>query len=88
MDHMQFAAFLERHQLTQVEFAAWLGTEKGTVWRWTLPPDDKNSRAVPLGIRAFCIAYDLMSPRLRDQLVKRLKSGGAGVRREKETGHE
>lgn len=73
---MQFAAFLERHNLTQVEFAAWLGTEKGTVWRWTLPPDDKNSRAVPLGIRAFCIAYDLMSPTLRGKLVRRLKEKG------------
>lgn len=71
---MQFAAFLERHGLTQVEFAAWLGTEKGTVWRWTLPPADKNSRAVPLGVRAFCVAYDLMPEKVRKAVVAKLKA--------------
>lgn len=73
MNHTMFADFLKRHNLEQVEFASWLGTDKGTVWRWTLPPENRHSRSVPLGIRAFCIAYDLMPEGLRAAVVERLR---------------
>ncbi|MDW7555436.1 transcriptional regulator (plasmid) [Azospirillum brasilense] len=72
-----FLAFLDRHGLTQVEFADWLGTKKGTVWRWTLPPDDPNSRAVPIGVRAFCIAYDVMPEKVRKSVLAALKAASS-----------
>ena len=84
---MQFVDFLKRHNLTQVEFASWFGRKKGAIWRYTKPPGEKDHRPVPAEMEAFCLAYETMPPKMRADVVKRLKalfadrlSGGAGVR--------
>ncbi|WP_376960079.1 GIY-YIG nuclease family protein [Azospirillum sp. A26] len=83
--------FLERHDLTQAEFGSWFGRARDSIWRHTLPPENKHHRPVSDELAAFCEAYELLPDPKRKRLVLRLKevqsekalSGGAGVRREK-----
>lgn len=73
MPHTEFIAFLARHRLTQTEFASWFGRGKGSIWRHTLPPENKHHRPVSNDLEAFCVAFDMMSDAERKRLILRLK---------------
>lgn len=70
---MEFKAFLERHALTQAEFGSWFGRARDSIWRHTLPPENKHHRPVSDELAAFCEAYELLPDPKRKRLVLRLK---------------